>query len=304
MPSQTQVPVELKKSNHWVKISCDGNSDRKEEVLTLKDVSSDFIKGVYCALNDPYDNVEYDDDVTMESDLKLEGCVIPDIIASWGDGNYFEQFCGLDQDSDGEYIGPSIDDIHNDKREPYRTKILSDPKKYNKRWKRFLKEYRSDIDKVPTKRYCAFIQTGDNDHIMQFDTIDFLNGFEMIRMWAQNQSSWFYTLYLTSVFDSGKVCRTQVTYQSLQKDKEYFDHIFLCANKYLPTELAKDVVRNLAQACYGYDKKVHNTYDECTTLCRESVCHIHREKQVSKGTKKNKSLRLKHCLARIKLEKL
>lgn len=283
----------LSKSKHWVNIICNGNKKKISDKMTLKNVSSDFIKGIYCALNDPVEDEAYEDDIIVKSDLDLHDCISEDVIASWGDGNYFEQFCGLNMDEDGNYIERDYDE-----HDSYRSKILKNPKKYNARWQKFVIKYPDELIKIPTKRFFAFIQGGEINYIIQFDSIDFLNGFEIMRLWIDSQLTWYYSLYLTSIFDSEKVCRSIVTYPTSQKEKSDLLYIFECINVHLPKVLAEKVICILAQQCHVYDKKCHDTYDECHTLCLRSACHIHQKNP------KDKILRLKDCLARIQLEQL
>jgi hypothetical protein len=278
---------------YWIKITCDEDTKdkRKSDKLHLTDVSADFIRGIYCGLNDPFENCSYDDnDIHLESNFPLEGCLSADTMASWGDGNYFEDFCGLDIDDEGNPISndnDDNDDNNHDKQVVYRKKILNNSKKYNERWQKFMKEHSDELTiKKPTKRYFACIQTGDNSHMIQFDSVDFLNGFETMRLWTDSIPYWFYSLYLYSVFDSNKVCRTSVTYIHKSIPDEKHKKNKSCDNN---------------KNCEGYNKNGHNTYDECLTpitVPKSSSCHIH-EVRPSHKIKK-----LKNCLAQIKLEKL
>lgn len=277
--------------NHWIKIKLmhDKSKNKKCDKIFLENVSVDFIKGICCALNDPHNHKVIDKRVFIKSDFQIKECMCSDILVVFGERNHFEdEYClhifGSDVDSN---------DIYSDDENECRTSILRYSELYNASFENFIDEYNDDehgVDPTPTKQFCAFIQSANTHYLVQFDSIDFLNGFEMIRVWMYTNSWWSYSLHLGSIFDSYKVCKTMVTYQFTQKyNKLILNHVL----KYLSQVLAQEVMNYCLQQC-DYPNHYSCAHDECLTLSDESTCHIHCDNAKYK-------IRLKDCEAQVHL---
>lgn len=292
-------------SIHWVKIEVHTKKTKiKLDELFLENISTDFIKGMYCAMYDPLDDdkIDTDDDiiVSMTSEFTLKKCVFSDILVAWDKGNNFEYF-----------YQSRLDYCNRDNHETRRKKILNNPKNYNKCLEEFIKTCPNDhggLHTLPTKRFFAFIwmRYSNLECVIQFDSIDFLNGLEMMHAWMddnllsrwQHHSSYKKSIYLKSIFDTFKVCRATITYQHPHERNKLlyiFDHV----NKYLLKELTQIIIYDyINQQCNNYNANNNSVYDECLTYSIEPSCHIHRRPQVSR------QLRLINCVAHVQLEQL
>jgi hypothetical protein len=289
----------LEEEKYWVTFTF---HDHGSKNFKLTNVSSDFIKGIYCGLLQPSDKYENkldipNYDMTIETNYVLTDCLDPNIIDSSDYGILFEcQF--------NESIGYEPNNSE-------RSNILCDPNRYNTEWGKYIVS-NDFLPKIPlTKRYIVFIHIGDvdfdedEDFIIQFDTIDFLNGFEMVRLWIDD--NYFNdTNYLSSrsIFDSGKVCKKYVEYDIKKSAKVQSDlsYIIECLIEFFPKELAQIIVHEhvyecvLERNCKDLSEQNYDEYDVCTTQCIGNVCHIH--------SKSRKKLSLQECLVEISLEQL
>lgn len=110
-----------------------------------------------------------------------------------------------------------------------------------------------------------------------------------------NLGTLFTGLLLTSIFEFGRVCKTFVTYQIPQKDKDDLLHVFECVNKHLPKDLTQYVM-NIFTKCYN-----HDIYDECLSRsCINESCHIHCDPPIPM----HNMLKLAECVVQIKLKQL
>ncbi len=106
---------------------------------------------------------------------------------------------------------------------------------------------------TPSKRYFAFVHyfeyitfditykfNYEYNYIVQFDSIDFLKGYEFIFIRAANTTiihimndKAYQNNSLLFVFDSYKLCKNSVNYQILQKDNDDLVYVYNCLENYL-----------------------------------------------------------------------
>jgi hypothetical protein len=266
--------------------------------LKFKNVSSDFIKGIYIILlkqipkyeqlyKNTLDALDYY--MSVKSNYVLNDCLKPNIVDWWADGNYFE-------------YNFSASNGHNFYEGIHRSIILNDPARYNEEWKKYIENETTHLSL--TKRYSAFIQIEEIDYIVQFDSIDFLNGFEMMRFWIENNySDSLDCLSLRSIFDSGKVCKKYVEYDIKENTQIQSDILYIidCLIVFFPKVLAEMIVYQhiLTRECCNYHCAHYYEYDVCSTLCIGDTCHMH-----DSWLKSKCMLSLKECLVKITLEQL
>lgn len=302
MQMQMQESSNQSNSKYWLKILF--NNKEYRDVLLLNDVSVDFIRGVcfvrYCILNEPqYSKNNYTDLVLTSNAKQFQNYyyfVTAPIVIRWPQSrrdNELEKLCGFNNNDDRKYFCHNTMQYH-------REKILKNAKKYNIRLKEFLKEFLNQLshpDKTPSKRYIAYICIIGpiiRNYTIQFKSIDFLNGFEHMRMWMNNISkrlNWRYRIILKSVYDSGKICKTFVTYQLPQKEKNDIEYLNECINEYLPKYL-RQIIMSMITKCDNRDE-----YDECLTLCINDSCYVHQKAS-------NAILKLSECITKIDLEQI
>lgn len=257
--------------------------------LFLKNVSADFIKGIYMGLYDPLQNKALDNKILIQSDFQFDDCMSSNIIVSWDD------YDGINDTIENNMNnGIYFDNLTLINKPTLRSKILRNPKKCNA----WLQNYMKNINEFITKRFIGFVQVRDTDYIIQFDSIDFLNGFETIRLWKSGFDRWIddEQLYLSLIFDELKICKKSVIYQTPQKEKNKLTLIFNIVSKYLPKTLAQLVINIVGQQC-NYDDE-NNNYDSCKTITINSMCNVHQK------VLNRQSSRLENCLATIDLEQL
>lgn len=285
-----------KNVSNWIKIII-YNEKQIPEVALFKNVSVDFIKGVYCAMYDPKHNKlrTATNCTIIESNILLKNCIKSDIICAWcSDCSCIHHF------------------YHNE-YEYYPEKVLNDQKKYNNKLKKNKNGQLMGMRKILTKQFFAMIHFGERsctglsccfgenyiaNWIIQFDSIDFLSGFETMRVRINNNCDIFKDniLYLGYVFDlcKMKICTLFVTYEFLHEDSNILLRVENCINKYLPKELVQLIIVYFRDQC-GWFGEDDEPYEECLTICSfEDHCFIHENQ--------NEKLELIHCLANISIE--
>lgn len=188
--SQFQFPSKRRtlksKQKYWVKISKKSNKSKIENILKFDDVSPDFIRGMYCYFYNPDNNCLLKDNmiVNMDSNLQLLNCMQSDVIASW--------YSDDDDKTNNAFIDDVIDP-NDTKRNKYRDNILKNPQKYNKVWAgnlNYIGYFRAKNN--VTKQFFALFYNKPNQYsaqsayrrcVIQFDSLDFLNGYETVRLW-------------------------------------------------------------------------------------------------------------------------
>lgn len=280
-------------SKHWVKIIYDGvDDDSNKNMLFFENVSEDYIKGICCAFRNPmcsYDFDDNDNEIIIKSDLDLNGCLGSDGIASWQDRDYCEFYCG-------QYLNNDVDRIESNANISDRKAILNDPKKYNAKWKKFVTEHPENFIRIPTKRFYAIIEIDNIDQndvfIVQFDSKDFIDGFELFRAQGDKHQ---YSLTILSIFKWGMICATSVEYKTPDNVEQQLSQIYKYINKYLPNDLARIVIDMYSKQCKSHRWSRH-IYDKCFTSCVDSYCHVHKDSE--------EILELKDCIATVHLEPL
>jgi hypothetical protein len=244
-------------------------------------VSADFIKGVYTILYDITEDVAlYDRIITMDTNMELNGCMSEDILGWWADGNRFIECWLPGSGYESNEDKPSLT-----------------VEKYNAEWNRYIYNNPDEDEKIaiPSKRFVAFIQVNATNYIIQFDSIDFLNGYETLHGWARNIRGSYISHYLDNVFDSGEVCHKIVTYGIPCEEESKIKNIIACIDVYLPNVLTQ-LISRYAMQCRK-SKSDHTQFNtiQCNTLCLRDKCHVHCNE---------KKLDLKDCLATVTLCKL
>lgn len=264
--------------NYWIKIYDNYVTQTPEfPLLFQKNVSIDYIKGIYCAVRYPISNIAHNYYIKIYSNFELISCMYSDIILV-----FESRYNNFDSQHLFEYNNKDI-----------RSKILCDPKKHNKKWEQFMEKYAHN--KIGnTKRFLALIGIDTYNYVIQFNSIDFLNGFEMVRTWSDNQS-YNVSIHLSSIYDTLKICKTSITFRSSRKEMNELLIIFREINKYLPKVLTQLILQKIAQQC---DHHLTNGYDLCLTHSDKSSCYFHQKKG------KYKILQLEKCLPQIHLEQL
>lgn len=272
--------VQKSTSNYWIKIY---KNHESKPLLFQENVSIDYIKGIYCAICYPINNNSHNDGLLIKSNFELNYCTLSDVVMEIRRIN--------ENDDDIKQLfgcGCANRDL--------RAKILNNPKTYNDNLEKFIKKYSSKKwNKI--KRFLAFIRINESRYIIQFDSIDFMNGFEMIRMWSSKQPPYNLSLHLLSIYDTSKICKTSVTFQPPQEEINKLLLIFQQINKYLPTVLTQLILQDFAQQC-DYHLVYGRAYDTCLTYSVESNCYFHRRGAI------HRTLQLENCLARVQLEQL
>lgn len=294
---------------YWVKISYDRNSDDIIKVpfeINLDNVSSDFVKGIYFALHNPITNRSYYN-IKLESNLCLHNCIRFDIVGK----QYITHF--------PHYYDANVKSLFE------KDHIYHNPQKFNLTWKNRIKEMRDGIIQNPSKYFFAIVQVNATYYTIQFESIDFLNGYETMRLWIMKNNLgkyWsdgpYYEHYLQYVFEKWQICKLIVTYQHSEEDNKIILKIFEHINKYLPNNLTHIVVKLFMNKCSDYEQlqmdddsestetnddtipKLTDVYmyDECHTLCLGNGCHIHNRNL------QNKEINLNQCIPKIKLEQI
>lgn len=327
--SSSSEPTSEPISKYWVKIECkreehssgilslifDAPLSHKEyninDAILLNNVSIDFIKGAFYASQF---NNNYINSIVVSSNLLLNyNCIRSNILLErFCSYDEFEKFHGLNINNNDERIDNALSN---------RKKILNNPEICNHQWKKFIEEHPGVFEKNPTKQFIAFINVTcphkmtlngmqfPENYIVQFDSVDFLNGFEQVRLWTNScgASCTLRKLHITYVLHLGKVCKTFVRYQNTQKEKDELLCVFEHMNKYLPKELAQ-LILNMITLCNGHIDAYNNNnnnnvfneyaeYDECETKCLNDNCHVHQK--IRENT-----IKLADCTAQIKLQQL
>lgn len=268
--------------NYWIKIYNGRYITQDSLLLFQENVSIDYIKGINCAVKYLITNDAHNTIITINSNFILENCMHSDIILVF----------------DSRYDNFEWQHFFEHENKDLRSKILSDPKKHNKEWKKFMKEYaHNKIGK--TKRFLALIRISKYNYVIQFNSIDFLNGFEMVRTWSRlddrsrNFPSMREPLHLLSVYDTLKICKISITFQTPQKEMNRLLIIFQQINKYLPLVLAQLILQIFAQCDYHACG-----YDSCLTHSIESTCFFHQKIVMCE------KVQLENCMPQIHLEQL
>lgn len=287
------------KPQNWMKLSCHDDKGNNVDILELTNVSADYIKGIYCTLYDPINertgnyvsqeqyNLVFckNNCLSLRSNLPLGGCSDLNNVVMWR--NFNSVFTK-------EHIMNIVDEAH-------KLNTTNESSKCNIQWDKFVKHHLNVHIQNPTKRYVVFMRINCYDSIFQFDSIDFLSGIEFVRAWTQSNPMWpiignprlqtdwkFLPLhtrrmmendYLNPkghcheikticVFDSWKICKMPVVYESLQnlqKTKDDFTHVSNYLNVHLPKVIVTLII-NLFFKCYE---------NECSVSCIENHCYIH-----------------------------
>lgn len=121
------------------------------------------------------------------------------ILGHWGDGNRFV----IDVYPGGPLPPSSWD-------------------QYNTLWREWSHQKRdcwSGIENAPSKKYVCFVTVGQSDYLLQSDTIDWIEGFETLRIWTDKQQHWYFRVYLYGVFDENSACTWITNYGVEHQDQ-------------------------------------------------------------------------------------
>lgn len=113
------------------------------------------------------------------------------LLACWGDGNRFD---------------PDDSDIEK------KFRLTMKPIEYHnyRRHCFYYDQYQFKEVDPPTMRYSIDMQIGDITYIIQFNSIDFLNGLTTINCWQSNDMC--NQSYLYNVYDNSQLCYKKTTY--------------------------------------------------------------------------------------------
>lgn len=271
-------------SQIWMKLLCRGEKGDIVDVLELTNVSTNYIKGIYCALYNEYsaiDGVKYDKDhkkifmcgnkcLELYSNVQLTDFNnLNKIVKRWNSISVF-----------------TTELITNVVGEAYELNTTNDPTKCNIQWEKIIKEYpiikqypnEYNINH-PTKRFVVFMRIDYGDAIFQFDSLEFLNGIALVHGWMQNNPMWPIVKNSVShsqpdykiicVLDHWKVCKMHVIYEISQKNKDDLIYVFDCLSAYLSKDIVILIINQFFK-CYD---------NECSTPCVENHCHIHQRQE-------------------------
>lgn len=263
----------MTKDTYFLSIIFNNDNKNSKQLLHLSKLKEDFIKGVYLTLYDET-NFPHISDLTIISDMLVNDCLKDNILRTRSRYDY---------DSDDEYKNVN----------EYKFDYKRNAKENNIKWRKYVKDYSRSKIKIPTKHYVASVHVNEVNYIVQFDSIDFLNGFQTICSWFYKRN-YSICIHLYEVFDSWKICNKVVSYPLPKETKTRLDIITVIIDTYLPNVIAILVLQYCNQ-CNKIAKDGIFT-SSCNTLCLDNTnntCHYHAGKM--------DCIKLEHCLADVEL---